>query len=530
MIDQPWWHDMVLYQIYPRSFQDSNGDGIGDLGGIVQRLDHLRRLGVDAIWLSPTFPSPNHDWGYDVADYRGVHPDLGTLEDMDRLIAAARSRDLSVLLDLVPNHTSNEHPWFRDALSSRSARYRDWYVWADPKPNGSAPNNWLDVTGQSAWTLDTASGQFYLHNFLPHQPDLNWWNPEVREEFDGILRFWYDRGVAGFRIDVAHAVIKDRLLRDDPVTDDDSWAGGRRIRRVHAYSMNRPEVAEIHERWRLLSDSYHPPRVLVGETVTNKVEQWARFYGPEGQGLSLSFDFPFMFSRFEAGSLGRVIDESLRALPAGAAGCWFASNHDVSRFPTRWAAGDERRARMGLLLLTTLPGVVTLYYGDELAMPDVPIPPDRVRDGFVLPGSPHPGRDPERTPMRWEAGPGAGFTAAGVEPWLPLGGTIPNVAAQDEDPSSPLHLTRDLLSFRHLHPEVRQGGTRPVRIDEAAGTLVVEHAGGTVVACNFSDTPRTLEGMGGRIALSSARSRQGDAVTGRLELAPYEGVVVVAGG
>ncbi len=529
MTDHPWWHDMVLYQIYPRSYQDSNGDGIGDLPGIVQRLDHLRWLGVDAIWLSPTFPSPNHDWGYDVADYRGVHPDLGTPADMDRLIAEARSRDISVLLDLVPNHTSDEHPWFRDALSSRTARYRDWYVWADPKPDGSAPNNWLDVTGHSAWTLDEASGQSYLHNFLPDQPDLNWWNPEVRDEFDRILRYWYDRGVAGFRIDVAHAVIKDRLLRDDPLPDAGSTVIERRLRRVKKYSMNRPEVAEVHEHWRALSDSYDPPRVLVGETITNQVEQWARWYGPEGLGLSLAFDFPFVFSPFEAGPLGRVIDESLRALPAGAAGCWVASNHDISRFPTRWAKGDQRRARLGLVLLLTLPGVATLYYGDELAMTDVPVAPDRVRDGFVVPGSSHPGRDPERTPMRWDAGPGAGFTADGVEPWLPLGGTTPNVAAQADDPGSPLHLTRDLLIFRRRHPEVRQGGDREVRVDEGAGTLLIRHGAGTAVACNFSDTPRKVEGVAGRIAISSTREHEGEAITGTLQLAPYEGAVILAG-
>jgi alpha-glucosidase len=526
--DQPWWHDMVLYQIYPRSFQDSNGDGIGDLPGIVQRLDHLRRLGVDAIWLSPTFPSPNHDWGYDVADYRGIHPDLGTLADMDQLIVEARSREISVLLDLVPNHTSDEHPWFRDALSSRAALYRDWYVWADPRPDGSPPNNWLDVTGLSAWTLDTDTGQYYLHNFLPNQPDLNWWNPEVRDEFDGILRYWYDRGIAGFRIDVAHALIKDRLLRDDPLPPPGSQIGGRQIQRVRQYSMNRPEAAEIHQRWRRLSDAYDPPRVLVGETVTNDVEQWARFYGPEGQGLSLSFDFPFLFSRFEAGPLGRVIDESLLALPAGAAGCWFASNHDNSRFPTRWAEGDDRRARLGLLLLLTLPGVVTLYYGDELAMPDVPVPGDRVRDGFVVPGGSHPGRDPERTPMRWDATPGAGFTAGGVEPWLPLGGSTPNVAAQWDDPGSPLHLVRDLLAFRREHPEVRASGTREVRVDEEAGTLTIHHAGGTVIACNFSDAPRTVVRMAGRIAISSTREREGEAIEHALELSPHEGAVVVA--
>lgn len=520
---------MVLYQIYPRSFQDSNGDGIGDLPGIVQRLDHVRRLGVDAIWLSPTFPSPNHDWGYDVADYRGVHPDLGTLEDMDRLVAEARSRGISILLDLVPNHTSDQHPWFQDALSSKTARYRDWYVWADPKPDGSPPNNWLDVTGLTAWTLDRASGQYYLHNFLPHQPDLNWWNPEVRDEFDSILRWWYDRGVAGFRIDVAHAMIKDRLLRDDPLAAPDSPPAQRRINRVREFSMNRPEVAEIHERWRRLSESYDPPRVLVGETVTRQVDQWARWYGPEGQGLSLAFDFPFLFTPFEAGPLGRVIDESLRVLPAGASGCWFGSNHDISRFATRWAGGDERRARLGLVLLLSLPGVTTLYYGDELAMPDVPVPPERVLDGFVTPGSSHPSRDPERTPMRWDASGGAGFTTAGAEPWLPLGGPAPNVAEQEADPRSPLHLTRELIEWRRRHPEVRAPGPRPVRVDEAAGTLVVEHAGGTLLACNFSDAERTLDGVRGRVALSSARAREDRPLTGPLTLAPYEAALITAG-
>lgn len=526
MRERAWWREMVLYQIYPRSFQDSNGDGIGDLPGIVQRLDHLRGLGVDAIWLSPTFPSPNHDWGYDVSDYRAVHPDLGTLDDMDRLIAEGRARDISVLLDLVPNHTSDQHPWFRDALSSKNARYRHWYVWADPGPDGSPPNNWLDVTGLTAWTLDPVSGQYYLHNFLPHQPDLNWWNAEVRDEFDSIFRWWYDRGVAGFRIDVAHAVIKDRLLRDDPPAAADSPPAQRRINRVREFSMNRPEVFGIHERWRRLSESYDPPRVLVGETVTRSVEQWARFYGSEGRGLSLAFDFPFVFAPFEAGPLGRVIEESLCALPAGSSGCWFVGNHDMSRFATRWARGDERRARAGLVLLLTLPGVATLYQGDELAMPDVPVPPERVRDGFVVPGSSHPGRDPERTPIRWDGTPGAGFTAPGVEPWLPLGGPTPNVAGQDADPGSPLHLTRDLIAWRRRHPEVREPGPRRVRVDLEAGTLMVEHGRGTLLACNVSDAARTVEGVRGVVAISSARNREGDAVSGPLPLAPWEAVVV----
>lgn len=530
MTEPAWWHDMVLYQIYPRSFQDSNGDGIGDLPGIVQRLDHLQWLGVTAIWLSPTFPSPNHDWGYDVADYRGVHPDLGTIDDLDRLIAEARDRGIAVLLDLVPNHTSDEHPWFRDALSSRTAAHRDWYVWADPGPDGGAPNNWLDTTGQSAWTLDGASGQYYLHNFLPTQPDLDWWNPAVRQEFDDILRWWYDRGIAGFRIDVAHGIVKDRQLRDDPPAAADSMPGEKRLNRARIHSMNRPEVVEVHERWRHLGDAYTPPRVLVGETVTHRVDHWARFYGDHGQALSLSFDFPFLLSPFDAGALGGVVDASLRALPPGCVPCWVASNHDNSRFPTRWAAGEERAARLGLLVLLTLPGVPTLYYGDELGQIDTTIPPDRVRDGFAGPDSSHPGRDPERTPMVWDDIPGAGFTPAGVEPWLPIGSRSRNVAAQRADRRSTLRLTRDLLALRRGHADLRHPGPRPVHVDEAAGTVVVEHPGGITVAWNLSGRERSVPGVTARIAISSTpdRSREGEVVTGVLTLAPWEGVVLLA--
>jgi alpha-glucosidase len=253
-----WWRSAVIYQIYPRSFADTDGDGVGDLRGIVERLDHLAWLGVDAVWLNPCFPSPNADWGYDVGDYTAIDPELGDGDVLDALVAEAGARGIRVVLDLVPNHTSDRHPWFLDARSSRTARHRDWYVWADSGPDGSPPNNWLSVFGGPAWTFDEATGQWYLHNFLREQPDLNWWNEEVREAFDAILRHWFDRGIAGFRIDVAHAIVKDEALRDNlPVTEDDH-PRARRLGQRQVYNMHRPEVHGVFRRWRALADGYDP--------------------------------------------------------------------------------------------------------------------------------------------------------------------------------------------------------------------------------------------------------------------------------
>jgi len=288
-----WWRGAVCYQIYPRSFADSNADGQGDLTGVVAHLDHLEWLGIDAIWLSPTFPSPNADWGYDVADYYGVHPDFGTLADLERLIAEADGRGIRVLLDLVPNHTSTEHPWFLDARSSRDSRHRDWYVWADPKPDGSPPNNWVSAFLGPAWTFDEATGQSYLTNFLPEQADLNWWNDEVRDEFDRILRYWFDRGVAGFRVDVAHMIVKDRELRDNPPATDADPLLARLRGQVSLYNSNRPEVHGVHQRWRRIADDYDPTRLLVGETFVETLEDVISYYG-RGDELGLAFSIPFM--------------------------------------------------------------------------------------------------------------------------------------------------------------------------------------------------------------------------------------------
>ena len=308
-----WWHGATLYQIYVRSWQDTNDDGYGDLNGVTAHLDYLSWLGVDGIWLSPTMPSPDEDWGYDVSDYMGVHPELGTLADLDRLIAEAGQRDLRVLLDLVPNHTSSAHPWFVEAVSDPRSPHREFYVWADPAPDGGPPNNWLAATGAPAWTLDEASGQYYLHNFLPSQPDLNWWNPAVHQAFQDILRFWFDRGVAGFRIDVAQGLYKDAQLRDDPPAPEGELVRGR-FGLAQVYSANRPESHGVFRDWRKIAESYPVPRVLLGETWVGNLDALAAFHG-QGDELQLTFNFPFIFSPFTADALSAVVGETLEKLP-----------------------------------------------------------------------------------------------------------------------------------------------------------------------------------------------------------------------
>ncbi len=415
-----WWHGAALYQLYVRSWRDSDGDGYGDLRGIIGRLDHLSWLGVDGIWLSPTMPSPDADWGYDVSDYTGVHPGLGTLADLDELIGAARERGLAVLLDLVPNHTSSAHPWFVEARAGRDAAHRDYYVWADPAPGGCPPNNWLDATGQSAWAFDDRTGQFYLHNFLVGQPDLNWWQPAVHREFREILEFWFGRGVAGFRIDVAHGLYKDADLRDNPPDDIGSPLTGQfGLRPV--YSANRPQVHGVYRDWRRIADSYDPPRLLLGETWTGDADRMAAFYGEDDE-LQLAFNFPFVFADFDAGQLAGVVDRTLAALPAGACPVWMASNHDVGRFPSRWCGGDERKTRLALLVLATLPGAVVLYYGDEIGMTDVEVPPELQRDEMTLSG---PRRPAAVRRVQAATGPGRAARGRGPATSTPGRGTAP---------------------------------------------------------------------------------------------------------
>ncbi len=461
LVPASWWRDGVLYQIYPRSFADSDGDGIGDIAGIRERLDHLQWLGVTGIWLNPTMPSPNDDWGYDVADYCAVHPDLGTLEDLDALVAAAGERGIRVLLDLVPNHTSDRHPWFADALTGRDAEHRDWYVWAPPAPGGGPPNNWVSNFGGSAWTFHEPTGEYYLNQFLPTQPDLNWWNEAVRERFDDILRFWFARGVAGFRIDVCHAIVKDRELRDDPpvTPDDHRKLQGRAVKPV--YSSNRPEVHDVLRRWRSVADasgSDDDTPVLVGETYVLELDELMPFYGTGRDELHLAFNFLFVHADLDAAALRDIVEGVEAGLPADAWPVYTGSNHDVGRLASRWAQDDEGRARAALLIVLTLRGTPFLYYGDEIALANVPLDAETALDPVARrTGNPSDNRDVCRTPMPWTSAPGGGFTTPDATPWLPFGDLARNVAAQREDPASTLHLVRDLIALRRRTPDLAAG-------------------------------------------------------------------------
>jgi alpha-glucosidase len=455
--------------VYIRSFADSDGDGVGDLNGITGRLDYLEWLGVDALWLSPVTPSPDKDWGYDVADYTDVQPVFGGMPALDELVAKAAERDIQVIIDLVPNHTSDRHPWFEEARAARDSPRRDWYVWADPKPDGSAPNNWRSsFGGVPAWTLDERTGQYYLHNFLPEQPDLNWWNEDVRAAFDGILRFWLDRGIAGFRIDVAHGVVKDRQLRDNPDPT------------VSTYNANRDEVHEVFRRWRRIVDEYEPARVLLGETWVMEIDRLASFYGSGEDELHLAFNFPFTFSALDATAMRDIVEATEAALPERAWPVWMLSNHDIQRFPTRMAGGDERKARAALLVLLTLRGTPVLYYGDELGMPQADVPPERERDMA--------GRDGARTPMPWNGG--------WNDPWLPLSADVAPVAAQAEDETSFLSFCRGLIAQRRANPDLQGGAYETLPAPD--GVWAFRRGESTTVAVNL--TEEEVEAQGERLA------------------------------
>jgi alpha-glucosidase len=520
----PWWKHGVLYQIYPRSFADSNGDGVGDLPGIIEKLDHIRWLGVDGIWLSPITVSPNADWGYDVADYVAVDPELGTLGDVDRLIAEAGRRDLRVIMDLVPNHTSEEHEWFVDSRSSLKARRRNWYVWADPKADGSPPNNWVSSFGGPAWTQDEATGQYYLHNHLRQQPDLNWWDDEVWAAFDGIMGFWLHRGVAGFRIDVCNMIVKDARLRDNPPATDEDTFEEQLFGQRSVYNANRPEVHEVIRHWRRLADGY-PESVLVGETPVEQMEALARYYGNGRDELHMAFNFPFISAPLEGEAMRAIVEAIEEALPAGAWPAWTGSNHDMSRFATRWAGGDDAKARVSLLMLLCLRGTPVLYQGDEIGQVDTDVPHDLMRDPLgVLYWPAYAGRDAMRTPMQWRDIPGGGFTEPGVQPWLPFGDLgAYNVEAQREESGSMLNLARDLIALRGATPDLQEGSYRS--LPASPGAWAWSRGAHMVVMIGMSDGEATLEGFSGRVLVGTDRSRDGQRVEGELNVRGWEGLV-----
>ena len=442
-----WWQHAVIYEIYPRSFQDSNGDGIGDLNGILKRLDYLVLLGVDAIWISPIYPSPMADFGYDVADYCGIDPIFGTIQDFDRLLAEAHRRGLKVILDFVPNHTSDQHPWFLESRSSRDNPKRDWYLWRDQ------PNNWLSHFGGSGWEYDEKTDQYYYHSFLKQQPDLNWRNPEVKAAMFDALRFWLKKGVDGFRVDVMWLMIKDDQFRDNPPNPGYRLGQASNNRLLPIYNSDRPEVHDLVAEMRAVVDEF-PQRVLIGE-IYLPVPQLMTYYGQGSERRKSAFQLPVAAMRMER-RVGGAGDFRLPGrLPEGAWPNWVLGNHDTARIATRIGT---RQARVAAMLLLTLPGTITMYYGEELGMCNVPIPPDQVQDpseknepGLGL------GRDPERTPMPWDGSPSGGFTTG--LPWLPLGDEheIVNVEALERDDYSILRLYRNLIQLRQTHATLVSG-------------------------------------------------------------------------
>jgi alpha-glucosidase len=515
----PWWKRGVVYQIYPRSFMDSNGDGVGDLAGIESRLDHVVQLGVDAIWISPFYPSPMADFGYDVADYCNVDPLFGDLAAFDRMLGAAHRRGLKVLLDLVPSHTSERHPWFLESRASRDNSKRDWYVWQDPAPGGGPPNNWLSEFGGPAWAFDEETGQYYLHIFLKEQPSLNWRNPEVREAVLSAMRFWFDRGVDGFRVDAIEHLVPDAQLRDNPPNPDWIETTGPARRHLGIHTQHRPEVFEYVAEMRRVARSYDPERLLIGEAY-GTVEQLVRYYGSRLDCFQLPFNFLLIGAAWNPRNLARIVESYEAALPEGAWPNWVMSNHDRARAASR--LGREQ-ARVAAVMLLTLRGTPTIYQGEELGMEDVPVPPERVMDPWEknVPGM-GLGRDPVRTPIAWSDAPGAGFTTG--EPWLPIDSRARmRVDLQARDEGSMLSLYRRLLALRRQEKALSLGSYRTVHVDDALFAYERRHDGRRLgIALNLSDESRPLP-IAGRFLLSTDLGKER---VDSMSLAPHEGRIL----
>jgi alpha-glucosidase len=530
-----WWQSAVVYQIYPRSFLDTTGDGVGDLQGIIDRMDYLTgTLGVDAVWISPFYPSPMADFGYDVSDYCEVHPLFGDLATFDRLVARAHRAGLRVIIDFVPSHTSADHPWFVESRSTRGNPRRDWYVWRDPKPDGSPPNNWLSVFGGSAWELDPTTNQYYRHSFLKEQPDLNWRNPALKAAMFDNLRFWLDRDVDGFRMDAVLFMLKDPSERDNPPNVEALAQSHKPLgaydTQIHLYDLAHVDLHQVFREIRSVLDEYAPPRMALAEMHIYDPNELASYYGHKLDELHMPTNFGLMKASWTALGIRRTVDGLEAALPTGAWPNYVLGTHDDRRLASRLGAAASRQAAV---LLLTLRGSPTLYYGDELGMRDAEIPPGRRQDPWGI-AEPTLSRDGCRTPMQWTPGPAAGFTRA-EEPWLPLGTDYVerNVESQLIDPDSYLNLYRRLVSVRRDSVALRMGSYRPIE-SGSPECYVFEREHGTervAVAVNFSAKPVSIDSIRlvGRVVVSTERAREGDAVDGRLRLSPHEAVVIGGG-
>ncbi len=489
-----WWRGAVIYQIYPRSFADSNGDGVGDLPGITAHLDHVASLGVDAIWLSPFFTSPMRDFGYDISNYCDVDPIFGSLADFDRLVARAHELGIKVIVDQVYSHTSDQHAWFQESRSSRDNPKADWYVWADAKPDGSPPTNWQSVFFGPCWTWDARRGQYYLHNFLPDQPNLHVHNPEVQEALLATARFWLDRGVDGFRLDAINFSMHDPDLRDNPPVPE---GVGKRTRpfdfQHHFYNQSHPDIPRFLTRIRTLMDGYGG-RFTVAEVGGEQADREMKLFTQGPDRLHSAYGFNFLY----ADKLTPELIHSTAALWPGAPSegwpSWAFSNHDAPRVVSRWLGNRDpgALARLTMLLLLCLRGNVFLYQGEELGLPQADVPFERLQDPEAIANWPETqGRDGARTPMPWRSkSQHAGFSPA--EPWLPVDPSHLPLAVdrQEADPSSMLHLTRRLVAFRKEHEALRRGPIRP--IDAPASLLAFERGEGEkklLCVFNLGDEP-----------------------------------------
>jgi alpha-glucosidase len=522
MTELVWWQRAVIYEIYPRSFQDSNGDGVGDLPGMISRLQYVADLGVTAVWIAPIYPSPMADFGYDVANYCDIDPMFGTLAEFEQLVDHAHGLGLKVLLDFVPNHTSDRHPWFEESRSSRDNPKRDWYLWRDPAPDGGPPNNWLSRMGGSAWEWDALTGQYYYHAFLREQPDVNWRNQELRRAMDNVLRFWLDRGVDGFRVDVLWLLIKDARFPDNPPNPAYRPGEPQHHRLLQTYTEDQPEVHDIVRSMRATLGEYGE-RVLIGE-IYLPVPQLVKYYGTNGDGANMPFNFQLLGTPWNASEIARVIRDYDRALPEHAWPNWVLGNHDNRRVASR--VGTVQ-ARVAAVLLLTLRGTPTLYYGDEIGMTDGDIPAGEIRDPAELrqPGLGQ-GRDPARTPMQWDRSlPNGGFTNG--RPWLPIG-TTTSVREQEHDASSMLSLYRRLLALRRGNAALVAGTIENVA---AHGDVLIyerRHLDQRLlIALNMGSENATVRSQAGVVLLSTFVGRDGQAIEGdAIRLSAGEAIVV----
>lgn len=492
-----WWKEAVIYQIYPRSFYDSNGDGIGDLEGIIQKLDYLsgseNSLGIDAIWLSPVYPSPMYDFGYDISDYEEIDPVFGDIQIFKRLLKEAHKRGIKVIMDLVVNHTSHLHPWFLESRSSKNSPKRDWYIWKEPN-HGAPPNNWLGAFGGSGWEYDKRTGEYYFHSFLKEQPDLNWRNPEVEDAIFSMMKHWLDMGVDGFRLDVVNLYIKDEFFRNNI----SYFMKGPRSydKQVHAYDRDRPEMHGILRRMRKLLDSYDDKRMFVGEIMQDfpgNVLLPATYCGQDDE-LHLAFNFMFLFSPWKAEKFFQIIKDFESALGDKNWPNYTLSNHDFPRHITRYEKGKDTmlRARLAACMMLTLRGTPFLYYGEEIGMKRQKVPFRQIQDPVGKKYWPfHPGRDPERIPMPWDGSANTGFTTG--KPWLPLYSEAKevNVASQVLEKNSLFHTYKKLIQLRKDRKSLRKGKIK-ILLSNDKQVLYYRRREGkeeTYIFLNFSDKP-----------------------------------------